>query len=86
MPNVVTSQPIDTATLDRNFARADVQFDGLDHSTASYQGRVFLNTPDADEETLDEVQDASPPDRIPSADTIARDFQRFLRQRRPDGE
>ena len=41
MPNVVTSQPIDTATLDRNFARADVQFDGLDHSTASYQGRVF---------------------------------------------
>jgi len=38
------------------------------------------------EETLDEVQDASPPDRIPSADTIARDFQRFLRQRRPDGE
>ena len=36
------------------------------------------------EQTLDEAQDATP-DRLPSADAIARDFQRFLRQRGPDG-
>src|SRR2546421_11774870 len=35
------------------------------------------------EETLDETQPDMPPERIPSADTIARDFQRFLRQRGP---
>jgi tyrosinase len=51
MPHTVTSHAIDTAALDRNFTRADVQFDGLDHSGASYQGRVFLNTPGADETT-----------------------------------
>jgi predicted ATP-grasp superfamily ATP-dependent carboligase len=36
------------------------------------------------EETLDETQPDMPPDRIPSADSIARDFQRFLRQRGPE--
>jgi proteasome assembly chaperone (PAC2) family protein len=35
------------------------------------------------EETLDEAETDLPPDRIPSADSIARDFQRFLRQRGP---
>jgi proteasome assembly chaperone (PAC2) family protein len=35
------------------------------------------------EETLDETQ-PDVPERIPSAETIARDFQRFLRQRGPD--
>jgi proteasome assembly chaperone (PAC2) family protein len=35
------------------------------------------------EETLDETQPEVPPERIPSAETIARDFQRFLRQRGP---
>jgi proteasome assembly chaperone (PAC2) family protein len=35
------------------------------------------------EETLDEIQ-PDVPERIPSAETIARDFQRFLRQRGPD--
>jgi proteasome assembly chaperone (PAC2) family protein len=39
------------------------------------------------ESAMDEVQaDASAPDKLPSADTIARDFQRFLRQRGPDAE
>jgi predicted ATP-grasp superfamily ATP-dependent carboligase len=37
------------------------------------------------EETVDEVQDDAPPERIPSADSIARDFQRFLKQRRANG-
>jgi proteasome assembly chaperone (PAC2) family protein len=37
------------------------------------------------EETMDEVDEINPfPQDIPSADAIARDFQRFLRQRRPD--
>ncbi len=38
------------------------------------------------ESAMDEVEAESPPEeRIPSADTIARDFQRFLRQRGDDG-
>ena len=37
------------------------------------------------ESVMDEVQaEATTPDKLPSADTIARDFQRFLRQRGPD--
>ena len=36
------------------------------------------------EQTMDEVTEETPPDRIPSADSIAQDFQRFLRQRRPE--
>ena len=35
------------------------------------------------EESADEALDESPPERIPSADAIARDFQRYLRQRGP---
>jgi predicted ATP-grasp superfamily ATP-dependent carboligase len=36
------------------------------------------------EETMDEAEDGSPPAPIPSADAIAHDFQRFLRQRGPE--
>ena len=37
------------------------------------------------ESAMDEVEDDGPSERdIPSAETIARDFQRFLRQQRPD--
>ncbi len=36
------------------------------------------------EETADEYEDDPPAPHIPSADTIARDFQRYLRQRGPD--
>jgi predicted ATP-grasp superfamily ATP-dependent carboligase len=39
------------------------------------------------ETAMDEVQaEANSPEKLPSADTIARDFQRFLRQRGPDTE
>ena|SRR5690349_2747873 len=51
MPTVVTSQPIDPTTLDRVFTRADIEFEGLDHSSSSYEGRVFLNKLDADGRT-----------------------------------
>jgi predicted ATP-grasp superfamily ATP-dependent carboligase len=39
------------------------------------------------ENAMDEVLEENPPDEgsLPSADTIARDFQRFLRQRGPEG-
>lgn len=36
------------------------------------------------EEAMDEADVSATPERIPSAETIARDFQRFLRQRGPD--
>jgi hypothetical protein len=41
---------ISTASLDRDFTRADIEFVGVDHSGASFEGRVFLNkaTPDTE--------------------------------------
>lgn len=33
------------------FYRADIIFEGVDHSGISYEGRVFLNNPNADETT-----------------------------------
>jgi hypothetical protein len=48
---VVTSTPIDAGSLDTEFTRADIEFHGLDHTTASYEGRVFLNKPDANAST-----------------------------------
>ncbi len=38
------------------------------------------------EETADELGDEPPTPHIPSGDKIAHDFQRYLRQRGPDGE
>jgi len=37
------------------------------------------------ESAMDEETEDAPPVNLPSGDTIARDFQRFLRQQRPDG-
>ena len=37
--------------LDPEFSRADIEFEGVDHSGASYEGRVFLNNPRADATT-----------------------------------
>ena len=37
--------------LDPEFTRADIEFLGLDHAGSSYEGRVFLNNPKADEHT-----------------------------------
>ncbi|HXU39375.1 MAG TPA: hypothetical protein VN937_23675 [Blastocatellia bacterium] len=33
------------------FSRADLEFIGVDHSGASYEARVFINNPNADQET-----------------------------------
>jgi hypothetical protein len=43
-----TSDPIEVPDPEDGFARADLIFYGLDHSGSSYEGRVFLNSPDAD--------------------------------------
>jgi proteasome assembly chaperone (PAC2) family protein len=37
------------------------------------------------EEMADEISEEGPPGQIPSGDVIAREFQRFLRQRGPEG-
>jgi tyrosinase len=37
--------------LDSTFSRADIEFEGVDHSGASYEGRVFLNNPGANANT-----------------------------------
>ena len=37
----------DTKKLDREFYRADIEIHNVDHSGPSYEGRVFLNNPNA---------------------------------------
>jgi hypothetical protein len=49
--NIYRSPPISVAGIDREFARADIEFHEIDHSGASFEGRVFLNNADADENT-----------------------------------
>jgi hypothetical protein len=53
MPILVkaTSPAIALADLGDGFARADIEVEGLDHSGSSYEGRLFLNNPDADAAT-----------------------------------
>lgn len=46
-----TSPELSTADLGDDFQRADIEFHGVDHSGSSYEGRIFLNNPDADGDT-----------------------------------
>jgi tyrosinase len=46
-----TSEPLDLGLLDSDYYRADIEFHRVDHAGASYEGRVYLNKPDADERT-----------------------------------
>ena len=48
-----TSREIDISAvpLAEDVYRADIEFEGVDHSGASFEGRVFLNNPEADEDT-----------------------------------
>jgi tyrosinase len=43
----VTTPEISADHLPAEFTRADIQFNGLDHSGSSYEGRVFVNNPQA---------------------------------------
>jgi tyrosinase len=51
IPIKATSPAIDLADIAPEFSRADIEFEGLDHSGSTYEGRVFLNNADADEDT-----------------------------------
>ena len=99
VPHYVAAAPNPKAALAlvRRFEGiAGVAVDGsaLEEATEDYERQVnaaVASDPDVKafveklEETMDEVEDGEPlPENIPSADAIARDFQRFLRQRRPD--
>jgi tyrosinase len=46
-----TSDPLDVGSLPSDPKRADVEFHDVDHAGASYEGRVYLNNPDAGEDT-----------------------------------
>jgi tyrosinase len=46
-----TSETLNVRALDRNAYRVDIELHNVDHAGASYEGRVYLNKPDADEHT-----------------------------------
>jgi hypothetical protein len=48
---IYVSPNISLAALDASFARADLEFNGVDHSGASFEARVFLNNPGANDRT-----------------------------------
>ncbi|MGH9719643.1 MAG: hypothetical protein ACRD8O_05485 [Bryobacteraceae bacterium] len=50
-PKSYVSPPISTQYLDNDFARADLVFEGVDHSGVSFEARVFLNNKTATEGT-----------------------------------
>jgi predicted ATP-grasp superfamily ATP-dependent carboligase len=98
VPHYVAASPNPKAALAliRSFeavAGVAVEALGLEEDAVDYERQVnaaVASDPDVKsfverlEETIDEVQEDAPPERIPSADSIARDFQRFLRQRGAD--
>lgn len=51
MAKPFTARALSTAMLDANVTRADIEFLGVDHAGSSYEGRVYVNNPDADETT-----------------------------------
>jgi proteasome assembly chaperone (PAC2) family protein len=99
VPHYVAAAPNPKAALSliRSFegvAQIAVDAGALEESSEDYERQVnaaVATDPDVKafverlEQTLDETQEDIEPDRLPSADSIARDFQRFLRQRGPDG-
>jgi len=50
---IFTSKPvsIDFAGSEHRFYRADIEIDGIYHGEASYEGRIFLNNPNANDKT-----------------------------------
>lgn len=52
----VISPEIPVERLGEQFTRADVEFEGLDHSGSTYEGRVFLNNLDASPTTETSVE------------------------------
>jgi hypothetical protein len=52
-PQVYVSKEIifDISKLESEFYRADIELHNVDHSGPSYEGRVFLNNPEANQKT-----------------------------------
>lgn len=52
-PNIFTSDPLtfNIKELESTFRRADIELYGVDHSGPSYEGRIFLNNTEANEDT-----------------------------------
>jgi predicted ATP-grasp superfamily ATP-dependent carboligase len=98
VPHYVAAAPNPKAALAlvRKFeglARMAVDASALEEAAEDYERQVsaaVASDPDVKafverlEQSADESEELSPPQRIPSADAIARDFQRFLRQRGPE--
>jgi hypothetical protein len=51
IPIKATSPEVKIADLGSDFSRADIEFHGVDHAGASYEGRVYINNADADADT-----------------------------------
>jgi hypothetical protein len=51
MPKPVSSQTLRVADLDSQLYRADIEVHGIDHAGPSYQARIYLNNPAANEAT-----------------------------------
>jgi proteasome assembly chaperone (PAC2) family protein len=95
VPHYVAAAPNPKAALAliRSFegvVRVAVDGSDLEQSAEEYERQVnaaVATDPDVKsfverlERTIDEETEESPPERIPSADAIARDFQRFLKQK-----
>jgi predicted ATP-grasp superfamily ATP-dependent carboligase len=100
VPHYVAAAPNPKAALAlvRKFeglARMVVEASALEEAADDYERQVsaaVASDPDVKafverlEQTMDESEEMSPTPHIPSADAIARDFQRFLRQRGPEDE
>jgi hypothetical protein len=52
-PKTYVSKPLhlNIKALENKFYRADIEFIGVDHSGPSYEGRVFINNTNADQDT-----------------------------------
>jgi len=99
VPHYVAAAPNPKAALSliRSFegiTQVAVDATQLEESSEDYERQVnaaVATDPDVKafverlEQTLDETQEDIEPERLPSADSIARDFQRFLKQRGPEG-
>ena len=46
-----SSEPIPLPGPDEEFTRADLIFSGVDHSGPSFEGRVYIDNPEADDST-----------------------------------
>lgn len=49
--NKSTSPEINIKDLGETYTRADIELEGLDHGGSSYEGRVYVNNPDAGADT-----------------------------------